>query len=197
MHLLHRCMTCCRLPVAAAVLGPCMILLATGLWGCSPRSSGRGEPQQAWMNGRFPVAVKGSPEDAAEVAELEKMGVNAVFGNVSGDARSALKDKGILYFMNVSVFHDSGARDRQDLLAVDNHGSQRLDGWQTFVCPVREDYRSRKVAEIAAGELPEGRSSSAPGPGTSDRHRNGRIGSQSYETQARGMSRRLRPTNAS
>ena len=53
--------------------------------------------------------------------------------------------------MNVSVFHDSGARDRQDLLAVDNHGSQRLDGWQTFVCPVREDYRSRKVAEIAAG----------------------------------------------
>ena len=93
------CMTCCLVPVAAAILGPCMILLATGLWGCSPRSSGRGEPQQAWMNGRFPVAVKGSPDNAAEVAELEKMGGNAVFGNVSRDVRRALKDKGILYFI--------------------------------------------------------------------------------------------------
>lgn len=147
----HNSDACRQAPAAAALFGQCVVLLAMGLGGCAPGSSGAILPRQAWMNGRFPIAVKGSPQNAAEVTELEKMGVNVVFGNVNPEVRRALKDNGILYFMNVSVFHDSNARDREDLLAVDNHGSQKLEGWQTFVCPVRKDYRSRKIAEIEDG----------------------------------------------
>jgi len=84
--------------------------------------------------------------------EWRSLGVNTAFvGAVLGanpEFKALAKKNGITTFLIFPVFFDAAALEKDPgLYAVKSDGLRAEDDWVKFVCPTREDYRSRKIEE--------------------------------------------------
>jgi hypothetical protein len=84
--------------------------------------------------------------------EWRSLGINTAFVGAALGAdpefKALAKKNGITTFLIFPVFFDAAALEKDPgLYAVKSGGQRAEDDWVKFICPTREDYRSRKIEE--------------------------------------------------
>jgi len=84
--------------------------------------------------------------------EWRSLGINTAFVGAGLGAdpefKALAKKNGITTFLIFPVFFDAAAIEKDPgLFAVKSDGQRAEDDWVKFVCPTREDFRSRKIEE--------------------------------------------------
>jgi len=83
-------------------------------------------------------------------AEWDRLGINTVFASPvlesNREFRSLAKKNGVATFIIVPIFfNEEELNKRPDLYAVTAQGEKASQEWVKFVCPTRQDYRSKMI----------------------------------------------------
>ncbi len=86
-------------------------------------------------------------------AEWKSLGINTVFASPvlesNEEFRNLAKKNGVATFIIVPIFFNAEELDkRPDLYAITAQGERASEDWVKFVCPTRQDYRSKMIEYV-------------------------------------------------
>jgi len=125
-------------------------LLSLVLLGGSPAQALQGAGQDLLIGVKI---YDYSGDMKALFAEWNRLGINTVFASPVLEAkpefRSLARKNGIATFIILPIFFNAEELDkRPDLYAVSAQGEKASEEWVKFVCPTRQDFRSRKIEYV-------------------------------------------------
>jgi len=100
------------------------------------------------------VKIYNTDKNFSELYDKWKnLGINTVYSSVAlmsnNEFRALAKKNNIETFIILPIFYDPDTLQvTPDLYAITNHGRKAKEEWVEFVCPSREKYRKRKIANI-------------------------------------------------
>jgi len=119
------------------------------LFGLMPGAAGAETPNSPMVGVKIYEYAESFPK---LFEEWRSLGINTAFVGAALGAdpefKALAKKNGITTFLIFPVFFDAAALEKDPgLYAVKSGGQRAEDDWVKFICPTREDYRSRKIEE--------------------------------------------------
>jgi len=121
--------------------------LALAVLSAAPGKAGQGKTKDLLIG----VKIYDHKGDLKSLfAQWCRLGINTVFASPvlesNQEFRSLAKKSGVATFIIVPIFFNSEELDkRSDLYAVTAQGEKASEEWVKFVCPTRQDYRSKMI----------------------------------------------------